>query len=70
LPNALAKVQELESNNFRAQFANRFNGLKNENEYQENNLRFDQIRQKNNTNKMGNNWSNKQNYNWPQTGNF
>jgi len=70
LPNALAKVQELESNNFRAQFANRFNGFKNENKYQGNNLRFDQKRQNNNTNKTGNYWSNNQNYNWPQKGNF
>jgi len=70
LPNALAKVQELESNNFRAQFANRFNGFKNENKYQGSNLRFDQKRQNNSTNKMGNNWSNNQNYNWPQKGNF
>jgi len=30
LPNALAKVQELESNNFHAQFANRFNRFKSE----------------------------------------
>jgi len=35
LPNASTKIQELESNNFRAQFANRFNGFKNENKYQE-----------------------------------
>jgi len=42
LPNALVKVQKLESNNFRAQFANRFNGFKNENKCQGNNLRFDQ----------------------------
>ncbi|KAH8323940.1 hypothetical protein KR074_002533, partial [Drosophila pseudoananassae] len=55
LPNSLAKVQELESNNFRAQFANRFNGFKNESKYRGNNLRFDQIRQNNNTTKMGNN---------------
>jgi len=47
----LAKVQELESNNFRAQFSNRSNGFKNENKYQGNNLRFDQKRQNNNTTK-------------------
>jgi len=38
LSNALAKVQELESNNFRAQFANRYYGFKNENKNQGNNL--------------------------------
>jgi len=70
LPNALAKVPELESNSFRAQFSNRFNGFKNENKYQGNNLRFDQIRQKNKTNKMGNYESNNQNYNWPQKENL
>jgi len=70
LANALAKVQELESNNFRDQFANSFYGFKNENKYQVNNLRIDQIRQKNNTNEMGNNWSNNQIYNWPQMRNF
>lgn len=41
LPNASAKVQEIESNHFRAQFATRFNGLKDENKYQGNKLRFD-----------------------------
>jgi len=66
----MAKVQELESNNFRAQFANRFNRFKNENKYQGNNLRFDKKRQNINTNKTGNYWNNDQNYNWPQKGNF
>jgi len=53
LANALAKIKELKSNNFRAQFANWLNGFKNENKYQGNNLRFDQKRQNNNTNKVG-----------------
>jgi len=43
-PYALAKVQELKSNNFRAQFAIRFNGFKNDNKYHGNNLRFDEKR--------------------------
>ncbi|KAH8278177.1 hypothetical protein KR018_011022, partial [Drosophila ironensis] len=52
LPNALAKVQELESNNYRAQFANRYNGFRNEYRYQGNNLRFEQARpNQNNINK-------------------
>jgi len=56
LPNALGKCQELESNNFRAQFANRYNGFRNENKNQGNNLRFT-FRQNNITpNRINNNW--------------
>ncbi len=72
LPNALAKVQELESNNFRAQFAHRYYGFKNENKNQGNNLRFNPVNsiQNNNTKGVGNNWNHNQNNNWPQNRNF
>jgi len=72
LPNALAKVQELESNNFRAQFANRYYGFKIENKNQGNDLRFNPINSKQNTNTKGtgNNWNYNQNNNWPQNRNF
>jgi len=57
LPNALAKCQELESNNFRAQFANRYNGFRNENKNQGNNLRFASRQNNNNApNRINNNW--------------
>jgi len=39
------KAQELESNNLRAQFANRYYGVKNENKNQGNDLRFNAIKQ-------------------------
>jgi len=68
-PNALAKCQELESNNFRAQFANRYYGFRNENKNQDNNLRFNLVdsRQKSN---ISNRLNNNQNNNWPTNGNF
>jgi len=58
----------LESNNFRAQFANRFYGFKNGNKNQGNNLRFNPINPKQNTNTKGtgNNWNYNQINNCPQ----
>jgi len=72
-PKVLINCQELESNNLRAQLANRYDGFSNENKSQGNNLRFDPVhpRQNNNTsNRMNNNWNNNQNNNWPPNGNF
>jgi len=72
LRNALAKVQELELNNFHAQIANRNYGFKNKNKNQGNNLRFNPINSKQNTKTKGteNNWKYNQNNNWPQNRNF
>jgi len=56
----LEKVQELESNNSRAQFANRYYGLKNENSNLGNNLQFNPANSKQNKKErkgMMNNWN-------------
>jgi len=72
LPNALAKVKELESNNFRARFSNKYYGFKNENKNETRiNLRFStNSKQNNNTKGTENNWNYNQNNNWPQNINF
>jgi len=63
----LAKVQKLEPNNFRAQFANRYYGFKNEIKNRGNNLRFNPTKstQNNNTKGTRNNWNYFPNNNWP-----
>jgi len=70
LPNALAKCQELESNNFRAQFPNRYNGFRNENKNQGNNLRY-ASRQNNITpNRINNKWPQNENLGTNNNWNF